>query len=177
LLWRPKWCIFNGTSMRILNTGMRVSTITEGNLPETLQGVVLVTDAVQPQSPRSGSSIGDLAYAILKDRREPMKYKDLVNEVLARRNLKPGESLARLMAKAHTEISLDTRFLNRGSGLCGLREWTVKPPSYKVVEVSPADRLKPGERLRRELVVIDEDYQEEATEEEPVGEPEEPEMG
>ena len=116
-------------------------------------------DTVQPQSPRNDLSISDLAYNILKDRREPMKYKDLVSEVLALRNLKSGESLARLMAKAHTEISMDNRFLNRGGGLCGLREWTVKPPSYKVVEVSSADRLKPGERLRRELVVLDEDYQ------------------
>jgi len=137
-----------------------------------------VTDTVQPQSPRNDLSISDLAYNILKDRREPMKYKDLVSEVLALRNLKSGESLARLMAKAHTEISMDNRFLNRGGGLCGLREWTVKPPSYKVVEVSSADRPKPGERLRRELVVLDEDYQaDEGTEEEPVGEPEEPEVG
>lgn len=137
-----------------------------------------MTDTVQPQSPRNDLSISDLAYNILKDRREPMKYKDLVSEVLALRNLKSGESLARLMAKAHTEISMDNRFLNRGGGLCGLREWTVKPPSYKVVEVSSADRPKPGERLRRELVVLDEDYQaDEGTEEEPVGEPEEPEVG
>ena len=136
-----------------------------------------MADAVQPQNPRSDLSFVDAAYRILKDRKEPMKYKDLVNEVLAQKNLKPGQSLSRLMAKAHTEISLDTRFLNRGSGMCGLREWTVKPPSYKVVEVSSADRPKPGERLRRELVVIDEDYQEETTDEEPVGEPEEPEMG
>lgn len=154
-----------------------MSRITEGKLPETLQGVVLVADAVQPQNPRSDLSFVDAAYGILKDRKEPMKYKDLVNEVLAQKNLKPGQSLSRLMAKAHTDISLDTRFLNRGSGMCGLREWTVKPPSYKVVEVSSADRPKPGERLRRELVVIDEDYQEETTDEEPVGEPEEPEMG
>lgn len=136
-----------------------------------------MTQAVQPHNPRGEISIVDLAYGILKERREPMKYRDLVNEVLAQKNLKPGQSLPKLMAKAHTEISLDNRFLNRGSGLCGLREWTVKPPSYKVVEVSSADRPKPGERLRRELVVIDEDYQEEATEEEPVGEPEEPEVG
>ncbi len=61
--------------------------------------------------------------------------------------------------------------------MCGLREWTVKPPSIKVVELSNAERPKPGERLRRELVVLDEDYQEEPTEEEPIGEPEEPEVG
>lgn len=154
-----------------------MSRITEGKLPETSKGVVLVTDAVHAQNPRSDLSVVDVAYGILKDRREPMKYKDLVEEVVSQKNPKPGQSLPRLMAKAHAEISLDNRFLNRGSGLCGLREWTVKPPSYKVVEVLSADRPKPGERLRRELVVIDEDYQEEAAEEDPVGEPEEPEVG
>lgn len=136
-----------------------------------------MSDAVHAESPRVGLSVVDAAYQILKDRREPMKYKDLVEEVLALRGPRPGQSLSRLMAKAHTEISMDNRFLNRGSGMCGLREWTVKPPSYKVVEVLTGERPKPGERLRRELVTIDQGYQEENAEEEPVGEPEEPEEG
>ena len=55
-----------------------MSRITEGKLPETLQGVVLVADAVQPQNPRSDLSFVDAA-SDLKDRKEPMKYKDLVN--------------------------------------------------------------------------------------------------
>ncbi|MEX0974583.1 MAG: DNA-directed RNA polymerase subunit delta [Bacillota bacterium] len=128
-------------------------------------------------NPRGDLSVVDVAYQILKDRREPMKYKDLVEEVIAQRGPKPGQSLPKLMAKAHADISLDNRFLNRGSGMCGLREWTVKPPSYKVVEVLSGERPKPGERLRRELVTINEDDQEENAEEEPVGEPEEPEEG
>lgn len=136
-----------------------------------------MSDAVHEPAPWTDLSVVDVAYQILKERREPMKYKDLVEEVLSLKGLKPGQSLSRLMAKAHTEISLDNRFLNRGSGMCGLREWTVKPPSYKVVEVSSGERPKPGERLRRELVTIDEDYREENAEEEPVGEPEEPEEG
>lgn len=137
----------------------------------------MVSDVVHAPIARTDLSVVDAAYQILKDRREPMKYKDLVEEVLAQRGLRPGQSLPKLMAKAHTEISLDNRFQSRGSGLCGLREWTVKPPSYRVIEVLTGERPKPGERLRRELVSIDEDYQEEAAEEEPVGEPEEPEEG
>lgn len=134
-------------------------------------------DAIEYQNPRLDLSTVDVAYRILKDRREPMKYKDLVQEVLAQKGMTSASNLPRLMAKAHTEISMDNRFLNRGGGMCGLREWTVKPPSIKVVELSNAERPKPGERLRRELVVLDEDYQEEPTEEEPIGEPEEPEVG
>jgi len=136
-----------------------------------------LSDTVHTESSRGDLSVVDVAYQILKDRREPMKYKDLVEEVLSLKGSKPGQSLPKLMARAHTEISLDNRFLNRGSGMCGLREWTVKPPSYRVVEVPTGERPKPGERLRRELVTIDEDYQEENAEEEPVGEPEEPEEG
>jgi len=138
---------------------------------------MLVGDAIEYQNPRLDLSTVDVAYRILKDRREPMKYKDLVQEVLAQKGITSGAYMPRLMAKAHTEISMDNRFLNRGGGMCGLREWTVKPPSYKVVEISNAERPKPGERLRRELVVLDEDYQEEPSEEEPIGEPEEPEVG
>lgn len=136
-----------------------------------------MADAMQSQNPRPDLSVADIAYQILKDRREPMKYKDLVHEVLAVRGVTEGPDLPRLMAKVHTEISLDNRFLNHGGGMCGLREWTVKPPAYKVLEISTNDRPKPGERLRKELVTLDEDYeyQEEPVEEEPLGEPEEPE--
>jgi DNA-directed RNA polymerase delta subunit len=136
-----------------------------------------VSNMVQVQSPRPEHSVGDVAYHILKERKEPMKYKDLVREVLERRGVKPEQQLPKLMAKIHTELSLDNRFLNRGSGMCGLREWTVKPPAYKVVELSNTERPKPGERLRRELVAIDENYREEPADEEPIGEPEEPEEG
>ncbi len=136
-----------------------------------------MSDAIQFQSPRAKPSVGDMAYRVLKERREPMKYKDLVHEVLIQRGVLPGPDFSRLMAKTHTDLSLDNRFLNRGGGMCGLREWTVKPLAYKVVELSNAERLKPGERLRRELVTVDEGYQNEQPQEETLGEPEEPEEG
>lgn len=140
--------------------------------------VLLVGDAAQVQNLRPDLSIADAAYQILKQRREPMKYRDLIQEVLALRGVQPGPGLAKVMAKAHTEISLDNRFLNQGNGMCGLREWSIKAPIYKVIELSPAERPKPGERLRRELELIDEEYQtEEIVEEEQMGEPEEPEEG
>ncbi|QUL97888.1 MAG: DNA-directed RNA polymerase subunit delta [Candidatus Fermentithermobacillus carboniphilus] len=136
-----------------------------------------MADAVQFQNLRPDLSVTDMAYQILKERREPMRYRDLVETVLAARGVRSGQDLPKLMAKIHTEISLDNRFLSQGGGLCGLREWSVKPPAYKVLEVSSGDRPKPGERLRKELVTIDEDYQyeEELIDEEPIGEPEDPE--
>ncbi len=138
-----------------------------------------VSDAILTQGHRVSYSVCDFAYAILKERRQPMKYKDLILEALRLQGVLTEDQGPKLLAKTHTQISLDNRFLNRGGGLCGLKEWTIKPPKYKVVEVSSGDRPKPGERLRRELVAIDEDYEKAPVEEEeePLGEPEEPEEG
>ncbi len=77
---------------------------------------MLVDDAIEYQNPRLDLSTVDVAYRILKDRREPMKYKDLVQEVLAQKGMTSASNLPRLMASAHTEISMDNRFLNRGAG-------------------------------------------------------------
>ncbi len=124
-----------------------------------MQGVI------KHQNLRPDLSVADIAYHILKDRREPVKYRELVEQVLELKGLKPGQNPAKVKARIHTEISIDSRFMNQGSGLCGLREWTVKPPAYKVLEISTGSSVKPGERLRKELAVITEeedDYEEES---------------
>jgi len=132
--------------------------------------------AVQFQNLRPDLSATDIAYQILKDRREPMKYKDLVRQVLAFRGVSSEKDIPKMMSRIHTQISLDSRFLNQGGGLCGLREWSVKPPAYKVLEMGGGNRPKPGERLRKELATIDEDYSyQEEVSDESTGEPENPE--
>lgn len=123
-----------------------------------------VQGAMQHQNLRPDLSVTDIAYRILKDRREPIKYRELVEKVLDLRGLRPGQDPAKTKARIHTEINIDSRFVNRGQGLCGLREWTVKPPAYKILEVSTGKKPKVGERLREELVLAiekEEDYEEE----------------
>lgn len=133
-----------------------------------------MADLVQFQNPGPLLSVADTAYQFLKARREPIKYKELVQEVLSLKGTIDSKDLPRLMAKAHTEISLDNRFLNRGGGMCGLREWTIKPHPYRVVELANSQRFNPGERLKKELISMDENYQEEPVQnDEPLGEPEE----
>lgn len=128
-------------------------------------GVRRVQEAVQQQDTKQSLPVADIAYRILKERREPMKYKDLVEQVLEHRGVRPGQNLAKIKARIHTEINIDSRFVNQGSGLCGLREWTVKPQSYKVLEVPAGGRSNLGERLRKELSAVTEaeedDYEEE----------------
>jgi DNA-directed RNA polymerase subunit delta len=124
-----------------------------------------VQGTVQQHDLRPDLSVADIAYRILKERREPMKYKELVEQVLEQKGLRPGQDPAKTKARIHTEINIDSRFVNQGSGLCGLREWTVKGQSYKVLEVPTGGRPNPGERLRKELVAVtepeDDDYEEE----------------
>jgi DNA-directed RNA polymerase subunit delta len=127
-------------------------------------GVGHVQGAIQ-QDVKQDLSVADVAYRILKQRREPMKYKDLVEQVLEHKGLRPGQNPAKMKARIHTEINIDSRFVNQGSGLCGLREWTVKPQSYKVLEVPAGGRLNPGERLRKELVAVTQPEEDENEEE------------
>lgn len=136
-----------------------------------------MADVAQSQNLRPDLSVTDIAYQILKDRREPIKFRELVERVAMAKGSKPGADMAKVMARIHTEISLDNRFLSQAKGMCGLREWIQKPPSYKVLEVPTGERPKPGERLRKELITIDEDFnpEEEIVDEEPIAEPEDPE--
>ena len=103
-----------------------------------------MADSVQFQNPGPHLSVADMAYQLLKVRKEPIKYKELVQEVLSLKGVIDSRDLPRLMAKAHTEISLDNRFLNREGGMCGLREWTIKPPHYKVIEPAIPNGLSPA---------------------------------
>lgn len=122
--------------------------------------------------------IKDVAYHILKERKEPVKYKDLVNEIVQKRGLREGQTMAQFMAKAHTEISMDYRFQSRGQGMCGLTEWTAKPPAHRVITLpqSVSERQRAGDRLRREMMSAGEDYVEEETaDDELLEEPDDPE--
>jgi DNA-directed RNA polymerase delta subunit len=120
-----------------------------------------------------------------------MGYKDLVEQVIYIKGVHPGQNLAKVKAKIHTEISVDGRFKSQPGGLWGLREWVVKPPPYKVIEPHTGDKPKLVERLRKELeteiadevfevsdvaddLVLD-DGDEEEDEELIIEEPEEPE--
>ncbi len=127
-----------------------------------MQGVI------QHQDLRPDLSVVEIAYRILKDRREPIKYRELVEQIIELRGLKPGQDPAKAKARIHTELNIDRRFVNQGKGLCGLREWSVKPPSYKVLEVSAVRGSKSVDRLRSELEAVaeedseDDDYEEDA---------------
>ncbi len=78
----------------------------------------------------------DLAYAILKDKKEPVHYRPLIEQVLEQKG-KPEEGLERVIAAILTQINLDNRFFHHGGGFWGLREWAPKQKAQRVPLISP----------------------------------------
>lgn len=125
---------------------------------------------------RPSRRFADVAYMLLKERKEPIKYTELAAAVLDRLGLPQGEDRAKVLARIHTEVNLDSRFQSQGKGMCGLKEWSHKPAPYKVVEIPRPEPLRTSNRLRKELEILEE-VTEAGLEEEEAAEPdvEEPE--
>ena len=64
----------------------------------------------------------DLAYKILKQKKHPEHYKELIGEVMKQKhNLEI--TTPQTMASIHTQLNLDHRFHHLGKGQWGLKEW------------------------------------------------------
>lgn len=70
----------------------------------------------------------DVAYQILREKKEPMHYRELIIAVLERMGQDTAISGTKL-AQIHTEINLDSRLDFLGKGMWGLLAWAPKPAS------------------------------------------------
>lgn len=66
----------------------------------------------------------DIAYDVLRDHNQPLLVHDLIERVLEQLKQEPE---ARRMAQIYSDINLDVRFVYRGNGLWGLRDWSPDP--------------------------------------------------
>lgn len=93
----------------------------------------------------------DVAYHILKQRGQPVYFRDLIEEIL---RIKPVDSAnwAKAAAAIYTQLNLDTRFSYQGKGKWSLRSGAIsKAPrrvSLKRTRGAGSDLLKRGRRLR-----------------------------
>ncbi len=89
----------------------------------------------------------DLAYLILKKEGAAKKFRDLVLQIFAVKNI-PSDN-HQLMAAIHTQLNLDNRFSYLGQGTWGLKEWN----QAKIVrrEISPSEIISAPVRKRRSL--------------------------
>ncbi|MBO6179056.1 MAG: DNA-directed RNA polymerase subunit delta [Selenomonadaceae bacterium] len=74
------------------------------------------------------ASEADVAYDILKKRGTAVYYKDLVTEVIEKKQ-KPVRSMSAAISEVYTHINMDSRFHYAGEGNWDLIEWA--PPEVK----------------------------------------------
>ena len=67
-----------------------------------------------------------MAYAILKERKTDLYFRDLLTEVLTARQV-PSYLMKQAMAELHTQVNMDSRFSFKGKGFWGLTEWAPLP--------------------------------------------------
>jgi DNA-directed RNA polymerase subunit delta len=79
----------------------------------------------------------ELAFEILKTAKEPMYFRDLMNEIAELRNLSEEEVMD-VIARLYTEINIDGRFLCIGQNVWGLKRWY---PVDKVAEKTGTKRF------------------------------------
>ncbi|MDQ0189458.1 DNA-directed RNA polymerase subunit delta [Alicyclobacillus cycloheptanicus] len=74
----------------------------------------------------------ELVWEILKEKKEPYYFRDLMSEVQALRGMTDEEAMD-VMARLYTEINIDGRFICIGQNVWGLKRWY---PVDKVAEKS-----------------------------------------
>ena len=80
----------------------------------------------------------DMAYAILKERKTDLYFRDLLTEVLTARQV-PSYLMKQAMAELHTQVNMDSRFSFKGKGFWGLTEWAPLPRTSSSMPISRAD--------------------------------------
>jgi DNA-directed RNA polymerase subunit delta len=70
--------------------------------------------------------IPDMVYGVLKEAGSPLFHKDITTKLAEMLNGPDAPFDAKLVARIHTEINLDNRFVHTGQGMWGLKEWAPK---------------------------------------------------
>lgn len=106
----------------------------------------------------------ELAYELLKAKKEPIYFRDIMEEIRQLRGMTEDEAME-VIARLYTEINIDGRFIHLGQNVWGLRRWypvektNERPASSKRFVRSTGDAFSDDDEL--------DDYDEEDTEELP----------
>jgi DNA-directed RNA polymerase subunit delta len=68
----------------------------------------------------------DAAYEVLKESGQPLLVHDLMDRILEVLHQDPDP---RRMAQIYSDMNLDVRFVYKGNGLWGIRDWAPKTPT------------------------------------------------
>ncbi|WP_062200152.1 DNA-directed RNA polymerase subunit delta [Massilibacterium senegalense] len=89
----------------------------------------------------------DLASEILEEHGEPINFFELVKKIGEYKQL-PEEEVKRRLAQFYTELNIDGRFLSKGDGRWGLKEWF--PVEQMEEEITATIRKKRRAAIREE---------------------------
>ncbi|RLQ93482.1 DNA-directed RNA polymerase subunit delta [Falsibacillus albus] len=101
----------------------------------------------------------ELAFTILDEKKQPMTFQEILNEIASHLELKKNEVRSR-MVQFYTDLNVDGRFITSGENRWGLRAW------YPVdqLEEETVPTIKP--RKKKAKKVVDEDLELEELEDE-----------
>ncbi|GGA46084.1 DNA-directed RNA polymerase subunit delta [Kroppenstedtia guangzhouensis] len=80
----------------------------------------------------------DIAYHILREKGEPMLYREIMGEVAGLKGFSEEETRS-LIAQLYTEINIDGRFICVGKSLWGLKRWY---PTEQATDAAVAQNVK-----------------------------------
>lgn len=97
-------------------------------------------------------SLMEIAFEILKEKKQPISFKELMDEITELRGLTEDEVRVRI-AQFYTDLNIDGRFMTLGENRWGLRVW------YPVdqTEEEHVTAVKPKKKKAKKVVDEDED--------------------
>lgn len=97
-------------------------------------------------------SLMEIAFELLKEKKQPVSFKELMDEITKLRGLTEDEVRARI-AQFYTDLNIDGRFMTIGENRWGLRVW------YPVdqTEEEHVTAVKPKKKKAKKVVDEDED--------------------
>lgn len=95
----------------------------------------------------------DLAFYILKEKGEPILYRELMEEIVKLKGFSEEEK-AFYIAQLFTEINIDGRFVCVGKSLWGLKSWY---PMEQTTDSAVAQNVKDDEGEENEDFFVEED--------------------
>ncbi|KIL78698.1 DNA-directed RNA polymerase subunit delta [Bacillus badius] len=103
----------------------------------------------------------EIAYALLKESREPAAFQEILSQIQEYQELSEAELKAR-MIQFYTDLNIDGRFITFGENRWGLRAWY--PVDQLEEEAAPAVKAK--KKKTKKAVKEEPDFEEELEEEE-----------
>jgi DNA-directed RNA polymerase subunit delta len=97
-------------------------------------------------------SLMEMAFEILKEKKQPISFKEIMDEITELRGLTEDEVRARI-AQFYTDLNIDGRFMTLGENRWGLRVWYPVDQS----EEEHVTAVKPKKKKAKKVVDEDED--------------------